>query len=264
MDVEKIKKLRPVIAAVVALGILGFWLLPKFFHNTPKVTASGTVEITEVDVSSRISSRITTLEKDEGQEVKKGETMADLDDSIVAAQKDAAAAVFVNARDIYNRSKNLFDTQSISQQQFDSAQAAFVSAQAQLKEAQVMLDEAAVKAPWSGIILKKHVEAGELVSPGSPLFTIGDLSQAKVTIYVPLTQMTMIKYGMKALVEIDAYKGRKFEGKVTFISGEAEFTPKNVQTQDERIKEVFEVQITVPNPEGILKPGIPADVDIQI
>ena len=264
MDIEKLKKLRPAIVAVAVLAILGFWLGPKLFRGSSGVQASGTVEITEVDVSPRISSRVTTLEKDEGQEVKKGETMATLDDSIVAAQKDAAEAVFVNARDIYTRSKNLFQTQAISEQQFDAAQAAFVSGEAQLKQAQVMFDEATVKAPWSGMILKKHVEAGELVSPGSPLFTIGDLSRAKVTIYVPLTQMTMIKYGMKADVEIDAYKGRKFEGTVTFISGEAEFTPKNVQTQDERIKEVFEVQVTVPNPEGILKPGIPADVDIKI
>jgi HlyD family secretion protein len=264
MDIEKVKKLRPVIAAAVLLTILGIWLVPKLFRNTSGISASGTVEITEVDVSSRISSRVTSLAKDEGQEVKKGETMAMLDDSIVAAQKDAAGAVFNNVSDTYTRSKNLFASQSISEQQYDSARSAYVSAQAQLKQAQVMLDEATVKAPWSGIILKKHVEEGELVSPGSPLFTIGDLSVAKVTIYLPLKEMTLIKYGMKALVEIDALKGKKFEGKVTFISGEAEFTPKNVQTQDERIKEVFEVQVTVPNPEGILKPGIPADVDIKI
>jgi HlyD family secretion protein len=264
MDTGKIKKIRPAIAAAMILVILGFWLVPKFFHTSTGILASGTVEITEADVSSRISSRVTSLEKDEGQQVTKGETMAMLDNSIVAAQKDAAAAMFANARDIYTRSKNLFESNSISEQQFESAQAAYISSEAQLREAQVMFNEATVVAPWSGIILRKHVEAGELVSPGTPLFTIGDLSHAKVTIYVPLTQMTMIKYGMKAFVEIDAYKGRKFEGTVTFISGEAEFTPKNVQTQDERIKEVFEVRITVPNPEGILKPGIPADVDIQI
>ncbi len=264
MDIKKIEKARPVIAAVVILTILGFWLLPKVFVDKSHVRASGTVEIKEVDVSSRISSRVTALKKDEGQEVKKGELMAVLDDSIVAAQRDAAQAMYNNAADIYTRMKNLFSSESVSQQQFDAARAGYISAMSQLKQAEVMTDEASVKAPWSGIILKKHVEEGELVSPNSPLFTIGDLSEAKITIYVPLMEMTVLKYGMKAAVKIDAYKNKSFEGKITYISGAAEFTPKNVQTQDERIKEVFEVQVTVPNPDGILKPGIPADVEIKI
>jgi len=211
MDIEKVKKARPVVAVMVVLIILGIWLVPKLFVDKSHVRASGTVEITEVDVSSRISSRVTSLKKDEGQEVKKGELMAVLDDSIVAAQRDAAQAVYSNVQDIYARSKNLFSSQSISQQQFDTARAEYISAMSQLKQADVMLNEANVIAPWSGIILKKHVEEGELVSPNSPLFTIGDLSTAKVTIYVPLVEMTMLKYGMKAVVTIDALKDKKFE-----------------------------------------------------
>jgi HlyD family secretion protein len=264
MDIEKLKKARPVIAAVVVLTTLGFWLGPKIFREKPQILASGTIEIKEVDVSTRISSRVVSLKKDEGQQVVKGELMAILDDSIVAAQRDAAQAVFNNAQDTYNRTKSLFSTQSISQQQFDTARAGYISAMSQLKQAEVMAEEANVKAPWSGIILKKHVEEGELVSPNAPLFTIGDLSEAKVTIYVPLKEMTLLKYGMNVKVSVDAFTDKKFDGKITYISGEAEFTPKNVQTQDERIKEVFEVQVTVPNPEGILKPGIPADVEIKL
>lgn len=263
MDHEKLKKIRPVIASVVILTILGFWLAPKMFHGNGAIAASGTVEVREVDVASRISSRVSSISADEGDTVVKGQLLAVLDDSIVAAQRDAAAAVYKNAADIYNRSKNMFEASSISQQQFDQARANFISASSQLKQAEVMFAEASVKAPWGGTILKKHVEEGELVSPNSPLFTLGDLSEAKITIYVPLMEMTRIKHGMKAAVKIDAYKDRVFEGKVTYISGAAEFTPKNVQTQDERVKEVFEVQVTVPNPERILKPGIPADVTVE-
>jgi len=264
MDMEKVKKARPIIAAMVILTALGIWLLPKMFNKEKGILASGTVEVREVDVASRISSRVTSLSVDEGASVTKGQLLAALDDSIVAAQKDAAAAMFKNSQDIYNRSKNMFEASSISQQQFDLSRANFISAASQLKQAEVMTQEASVTAPWDGVILKKYVEVGELVSPSSPLFTLGDLGTAKVTIYVPLKEMEMIKYGDDVKVKIDALDKKEFTGKITFISSQAEFTPKNVQTKDERIKEVFEIQVTVPNPEHILKPGIPADVEIKM
>ncbi len=226
------------------------------------ITASGTVEDTEADLASRISSRVTKLYVDEGSMVKKGDVLAELDPSIVVAQKDAAASMYKQAQDYYSRTKNLFETASTSQQSLDNARTNYISAQNQLIEAEVMLNEAKVIAPWSGVILKKHVEEGELVSSGTPLFTLGDVALSKVTIYLPLVDIGKITYGEAAKVKIDSYPKKWFEGKITFISSEAEFTPKNVQTQDERIKEVFEVQVTVPNPDYILKPGIPADVEI--
>lgn len=262
MDMKKIEKARPVIAAVVILSILGFWLVPKLFKGDKGITASGTVEVREVDVASRISSRVASLNVEEGASVAKGQLLAVLDDSIVSAQRDAAAAMYKNSADIYNRSKNMFETSSISQQQFDLSRTNYISASSQLKQAEVMTEEALLKAPWDGVILKKYVEVGELVSPNSPLFTLGDLGIAKVTIYVPLKEMEVINYGDEVKVSIDALDKKVFTGKVTFISSQAEFTPKNVQTKDERIKEVFQVEVTVPNPEHILKPGIPADVEI--
>lgn len=262
MDVEKVKKARPVIVAVVILIILGICIVPKMFNKNKGISASGTVEVREVDVASRISSRVISLAVEEGAAVTKGQVLATLDDSIVAAQKDAVAAMYKNAADIYNRSKNMFESSSISQQQFDLSRANFISASSQLKQAEVMTQEASVIAPWDGVILKKYVEVGELVSPNSPLFTLGDLGTAKVTIYVPLKEMEVIKYGDEAKVSIDAMDKKIFTGSITFISSQAEFTPKNVQTKDERIKEVFQIEVTVPNPEHILKPGIPADVEI--
>jgi RND family efflux transporter MFP subunit len=228
------------------------------------ISASGTVEDTEADLASRISSRVTKLYVDEGAMVKKGDVLAELDPSIVVAQRDAAASMCKQAEDYYNRTKNLFETSSTSLQSLDNARAAYISAQKQLVEAQVMLDEAKVIAPWSGVILKKHVEVGELVSSSTPLFTLGDVALSKVTIYLPLVDIGKITYGEAARVRIDSYTNKWLDGKITFISSDAEFTPKNVQTQDERIKEVFEVQVTVPNPDYILKPGIPADVEIDV
>lgn len=263
MDIEKIKKHRPQIAAAVILAVLGIIFIPKLFVNKSGISASGTIEVTEVDIASRVNARVLKILADEGKKVVKGEVLAELDDSVVAAQKNAAAEVLLNAEKNYERGKNLINTSSISDSTFEQVTSSYVSAKAAYAQAKVMYEDAEVKAPWDGLILEKHVEEGELVSSNSPLFTIGDMGTAKVKIYVPLTDLAKIKYGQEAEVTIDGMENKKFNGKITFISGEAEFTPKNVQTKDERIKEVFEVEVTVPNPEYILKPGIPADVVIS-
>jgi HlyD family secretion protein len=260
MDIEKIKKHRPQIAAVVILLTLGIIFIPKLFVGRNGISASGTIEVTEVDIASRVNARVLKILAEEGKKVAKGEVLAELDDSVVAAQKDAAATVLSNATKNYERGKNLINSDSISASTFEQVTAAYISAKAAYAQAKVFYDDAEVKAPWDGLILKRHVEEGELVSANTPIFTIGDLGTAKVKIYVPLTDLAGIKYGQEAEVTIDGMEKRKFTGKITYISGEAEFTPKNVQTKDERIKEVFEVEVSVPNPEYILKPGIPADV----
>jgi HlyD family secretion protein len=263
MDIEKIKKHRPKIAAAVILVTLGIIFIPKLFVNKGAIAASGTIEVKEVDIASRVNARVLKIRADEGKKVAKGEVLAELDDSVVAAQKDAAETVLANAVKNYERGKNLINSDSISASTFEQVTAAYISAKAAYAQAKVLYDDAEVKAPWDGLILKKHVEEGELVSANTPIFTIGDMGTAKVKIYVPLTDLAGIKYGQEAQVSIDGLENRKFTGKITYISGEAEFTPKNVQTKDERVKEVFEVEVTVPNPEYILKPGIPADVVLK-
>lgn len=228
-----------------------------------KITASGTIEIKQVDVASMTAARVMNIIKPEGSQVKKGEAVARLDDSVVSAVREAAGVVLSNAKANYDRAKDLFATGAIAKTAYEQAEAGYLSANASYAQANKLYNEATVKAPWDGIILKTYVEEGELVSANTPVFTIGDLNEAKVTIYVPLTDMSRIKYNDPATVKIDAYPKKVFSGKVNFISAEAEFTPKNVQTKDERIKQVFSVEVTVDNKEGILKPGIPADVIIN-
>jgi HlyD family secretion protein len=264
MDIEKIKKNRPKIAAAVILITLGIIFIPKLSVNKNGISASGTIEVKEVDIASRVASRVVKIIADEGASVKKGDSLAQLDDSVVAAQKDAAATVLSNATKNYERSRNMFNSGSISDVSFEQATSAYISAKAAYAQAKVMYDDARITAPWAGIILERHAEEGELVSPNSPVFTIGDLSTAKITIYVPLVDLAKLKYGQAATVTIDGMEKNGFEGKVTYISSAAEFTPKNVQTKDERVKQVFKVEITVPNPEYTLKPGVPADVVINL
>ncbi len=227
------------------------------------VSGSGTVEIREVDVASKISARVEQKLKGGGESVKAGEVIAVLESTIVEAQYSAANASYNTLKAAYERAKELYSSASISKQQFESAEAQFNQAKSAYVTAEEMLKEARVKAPWDGVIMEVHVEEGELVSPNTPVFTIGDLNTARITIYLPLLEMSRVKTGSDASVKIDAYKDRVFKGKVTRISQSAEFTPKNVQTKDERVKQVFAVEITVKNDEGILKPGIPADVVID-
>jgi HlyD family secretion protein len=264
MDIEKIKKHRPKIAAAVITVTLLAVFIPKLFVDKSGITASGTIEVREVDLASRVASRVVKIIADEGASVKKGDALARLDDSVVSAQKDAAEMVLKNATKNYERSRNLFESGSISSTAYEQAQSACISAKAVYAQAKMIADDAVITAPWDGVILERHVEEGELVSMNTPILTLGDIKTAKVTIYVPLSDLARIKYGQEAKVTIDGMEKTPFTGTITYISAAAEFTPKNVQTKDERVKQVFKVEVTVENPEMILKPGVPADVKIKI
>jgi HlyD family secretion protein len=98
----------------------------------------------------------------------------------------------------------------------------------------------------------------------SSLLKISDLLKVKLLIYVSEEELGKVKLGQKADVTTDSYNGKKYEGKVIYISPEAEFTPKNIQTKDERTKLVFAVKIEIPNPNFELKPGMPADAVVHL
>lgn len=126
------------------------------------------------------------------------------------------------------------------------------------------LKDSVISAPVSGVILRKNIELGETVAAGTPVYTIGDLENPWIKVYVKEDKLGLVKLGQKAEVTTDSYPGKKYEGTVTYISSEAEFTPKNVQTQEERVKLVFGVKASVKNMNDELKPGMPADVRILL
>jgi HlyD family secretion protein len=119
-----------------------------------------------------------------------------------------------------------------------------------------------IYAPVSGVVLRKNVELGETVSPGIPVYTIGDLENPWIKVYVKEDKLGFVKLGQKAKITVDSYPGKVYEGKISYISSEAEFTPKNVQTQEERVKLVFGIKVSVKNINDELKPGMPADARI--
>ena len=155
------------------------------------------------------------------------------------------------------------------EQQLEIARAGLAADRAQLQaavaardELQAMQSETKVYAPLSGVVLHKIINAGEVVAPGAPLVSLVDLRALWLKVFVPEPQIGKIRLGLPAKVYVDAFPGRPIAARVSEISERAEFTPKDVETREERVKLVFAVKLGVDNPDGMLKPGMPADASI--
>lgn len=143
------------------------------------------------------------------------------------------------------------------------ARARVAQAEAGLKAASVALEKLVVRSPTDGVVTTCAVHAGEVATAGTPLLTVTDMRHAKLVIYVPTNQIGQVQVGQKAAVAVDAYPGRTFVGTVVRIADQAEFTPKNVQTQEERVRTVFAVELRLEDEEGLLRPGMPAEAVLR-
>ena len=146
----------------------------------------------------------------------------------------------------------------------DQGRARLDQATQALALAQTQLGYATLLAPTSGVILSKNIEPMEFVSPGTSVLTMANLGQVWLRAYVEEGDLGRVKVGQKARVSSDTYPGKQYEGRVSFIASEAEFTPKSVQTRKERAKLVYRIKIEIPNPAMELKPGMPVDVEIEL
>jgi HlyD family secretion protein len=266
-----------VIAILMISGVAAYHYLTSS-RNDGMLELSGTVEVTEVNVGFKMPGRITGLHTEEGQRVGKGERLAVLDSaelrSIVEQGRAAvrnAEAEYEKARKDFDRYRALFQEGAVTAQQLDAARKAHDVALSQVDQARAALrtDEVRLKdtvadSPVSGIVLSKNVEQGETVAAGVAVYSLGDLDNPWVKVYVNETKLGLVKLGQKARIFTDTYPGKAYEGKVTYIASEAEFTPKNVQTKEERVKLVFGVKVSVTNVNNELKPGMPADVKIDL
>jgi HlyD family secretion protein len=149
-----------------------------------------------------------------------------------------------------------------------NAQISAIEKNAQAVEAQVnvlndRIGTSVVKAPISGVILEKYVETGELAVPGKPLYKMANLDKLILRVYISGTQLTQIKIGTPVKVMIDGNDGiKEISGVVEWVSQEAEFTPKIIQTREERVKLVYAVKVSVQN-DGTLKLGMPGEIKFQ-
>jgi len=225
----------------------------------------------------------------------KGPRGQEIDQALAAA--DAADSDFETQQREYERAKALFDRNVVSRSEFDKVNSGFADARsrrdrahaqldmlkegsraeeveegrARLREAEKSLALAELNlsrcqlfAPLAGRVLSKNREAGETVPAGASIVTIGNLDRPWLNLYIGERDLGKVSLGMKAEVTVDSFPTQPFPGKVTFISDKAEFTPKNIQTQDERVKLVYRVKIEVENRDQALKPGMPADGTISL
>jgi multidrug resistance efflux pump len=147
-----------------------------------------------------------------------------------------------------------------AQTQQDQADALVAQIQAEIDSLDLQLDNLEVQAAAPGVILTRNIQPGEIIQPGSAAMTLGDLEDLKITVYLPEDRYGQVHLGDRAQVIVDSYPDRPFEAVVVRIADQAEFTPRNVQTEEGRRTTVYAVELSVDDPEGLLKPGMPADV----
>lgn len=184
-------------------------------------------------------------------------TKKQLDDAVL--RFDLAKSQFNAASENLSKIKNIARPEEIAQ-----AKANLSKSEAGIDLLKKNIRDCFVISPLNGMIVKRFIEKGETVSMMSSLLKVSDLSKVEVVVYVSERALPQISLNQKANIVAAGMPDKVFEGKVIFISPEAEFTPKNVQTKEERTKQVFAVKIGIANSTGELKAGLSVDVKIKI
>jgi HlyD family secretion protein len=294
------------------------------------IRVSGTIEVTDAELSFRIPGRLVTRPATEGETLVKGALAAQLDAIELAqdvalrqAELDGALADLAELRagsrpeeigqaeaalalaraeadrarieDV--RQRDLLARDAVAARDQEGAETAYAVARARVRTAeekltllrkgaraeqvaqlraradrarraleiaQTRVEYATLTAPFSGIVLAEHLEPGEHVNPGTPVVTLGELEHVWLRAYIDETDLGRVHLGQQVSVTTDTFPDRRYSGRVSFIASEAEFTPKNVQTEKERVKLVYRIKVAIPNPKLELKPGMPADGDIRL
>lgn len=323
---SRIRILIPLL--VVAAGVI--WWLRRSDEEGNGITASGTVEATEAELSFQAPGRVVWIGPREGDAVQAGDVLARLDTLELGAQRRLAAAGVEAARAQLRalergsrsaeigqaeaaalaaeeqhaeavregqRAERLHEGGAISAQalerartgervaaaaldqarerltlvregprreEIDAARAGLAQAEAALARAEAVLANAVISAPVAGVVSVRNREPGESVVPGAPVLSLRSPDDRWVRIYVREDRVGAVRLGQAAEIRTDTYPERPFEGVVEYIAGEAEFTPRTVQTTEERTKLVYAVKVRIQgDPEGALKPGLPVDVRIE-
>ena len=320
------KKYLVIIVVVIAILAGGTYYFLRPVDQA--ITATGMIEITQADLTPKVSGYLVERRFKEGDLVTKNQIIAVINktdltlqylqtvgtyesaqsklNDLLAGSRNAEIASYqagmIAAQNSYDKAvteyqryDKLYQSGGISAQALENYRLGVTNAAGQLKQsrsayelalegsrtdaiesqrhiveqtkaameaAKSLLNDTEVKSPLTGRVLSKNYEVGEFVAAGSPIATIGDLSDCWVKIYVPSTMLGKVRLDQEAEVRIDSYPNKVFKGKVKEIATEAEFTPRQTITKNERANLVFAVKVYLDNPEGIFKPGMPAEVRI--
>jgi HlyD family secretion protein len=186
--------------------------------------------------------------------------------AISASTFDSKATALKVAIEDYNNAAQRLEelVKGPREQQIRAGRARLEQASWNLKKIQLDIEHSTLACPVSGVVLIKANEIGEVILPGATVATVAAVDEVWLKGYVAEDKLGQVKLGQKAEITTDTYPGKIYPGTVTFISSRAEFTPKNVQTREERVKQVYRVKITIKNPEQELKIGMPAEGYILI
>ena len=311
---------KRILLTILAVLIIGS-SIAIYFKEKPKekyVKASGTVEVTQVQLAPLAGGRIEELAIDESDHVKKGQFIARLsldgaDDEVkmaeaalrngfrkedvskakaeLAARKvqyeqalrdekrfaALAADGVVAARDAelyaeaskasYNAMLAASDQVRLLEngmrpEQISAAEANVARAESAYQRAKTLIGYKELYSPADGVVLTKNYQVGDVVNAGAAIATLGDMDDCWVKLYIPSTQLGLIKLGAKCSVYVDPFPKRAFEATVTEVNQQAEYNPRMSLTQNERANMVFWIKISIKDTEGVIKPGMPADVTI--
>ncbi|GEM_PF-1117465 len=216
--------------------ILLFVFLLSCNGNPNHKKFSGTLEFTEHGVGARVAGRMTSLKVDEGDEVKTGQLIATLER--------------------YDQNKRDYERQLALSRQGGATQQS-------VEQAKLTLEDQEITSPVDGVILTKVHEIGEVLAAGSAAVVIGDRAKVWVKIYVPEGIVSRLQLKQPAQIKFDGLN-RLFKGHIYFIAPQAEFTPRNVQTEEERITQTFAVKVKLDEMEPYLRPGVNADVFLDV
>jgi HlyD family secretion protein len=269
---KKLILLLLAIGVVVVIIIFGYFQRRSQTLNS-KLSVSGNIEATETRLSFQVAGKIKELLADEGKFVRKGEVLATLYKEELAKIKEQERANLEAAKSNYDkfekdyiRAENLLKDGAITEQQKDAAKNSFDVAKAKLEAAQHALELADIRLGYAdlvstvdGFVLTKSAEAGEVTQTGSTVFTVADLNDIWLTAYINETDLGRVKLNQQVDIKTDTYPDKTYKGRISFISQEAEFTAKYIQTKEERVKLVYRIKVDVDNTNLELKPGMPAD-----
>ncbi len=187
-------------------------------------------------------------------------------DEVSAQDRDLAATALKRANAIFKAAQQRYNeaVQGSRKEDIAIAQANLNEAGASLGLSRVNLGYTVLRAPSTGVVTVRQAELGEVVAPGTPVVTLADLDHIWLRAYIAETDLGRIHWGQDAVISTDTYPGKQYHGRISFIASDAEFTPKSVQTYEERVTLVYRIKIDIDNPHHELKPGMPADAHIAL
>jgi HlyD family secretion protein len=274
----KSKRILLSIAAVVGILVAAAYLYDKNDQNSGYLVLYGNVDVRTVDIGFRVYGKLEKLHFEEGDEVKPGDLLAELDPSpylMTLKQNEervnSLSASFKNAEILFKRREELIATNSVSQQEYDDAlfnMEAILSnlneAQAARGNAQIQVDDTRITSLVAGTILTRVREPGTIVTVGDPIYVVSITSPVWIRTYVNEPNLGKIYPGMEAEIYTDTKTNPVYHGKIGFISPVAEFTPKNVETTDLRTDLVYRLRIYADDPTHGLLQGMPVTVKLRL